>query len=153
MRGNSTRWGWWWLLGVLVVSATGCGGSYDATIAGRVTLDGQAVNRGTVAFHPTGGGPAAYARVSDDGSYYVRTGREEGLPSGEYVATIVANEPPAEAHTKLGGPPPPGKPITPAWYRTIKTSGLEFKIEPGDNQCNLDLTSQPPPGWNPGRRR
>jgi hypothetical protein len=141
-----------WMMGLLVATATGCGGAYDATVSGMVTLDGKSVNRGTVAFHPTAGGPAAYARVSDDGSYYVRTGREEGLPAGEYVATIVANEPPAESHTKLGGPPPPGKPITPPWYRTTKTSGLQFKVEPGDNEFNLELKSQPPAGWNPSRR-
>lgn len=142
-----------WIVSLFVATATGCGGAYDSTVSGAVTLDGKTVNRGTVAFHPTAGGPAAYARVSEDGSYYVRTGREEGLPAGEYIATIVANEPPAESHSKLGGPPPPGKSITPRWYRSMKTSGLRFKVEPGSNEFNLELTSQPPPGWNPGRRR
>jgi hypothetical protein len=131
----------------------GCGGVYDATVSGTVTLDGSAVPRGTVSFHPTSAGPAAYARIEDDGSYSVRTGREEGLPPGEYLVTVISSEPPTVSQTAVGGPPPAGKPITPLWYRTTDTSGLRFTVEPGHNEINLELTTQPPAGWNPGRRR
>jgi hypothetical protein len=135
------------------VAVVGCGGAYDATVSGVVTLDGQPVPRGTVAYSPTQSGPSAYARIEDDGSYTLRTGREVGLPPGDYQVTVISNETSAESQTKLGGPPPPGKQITPLWYRTRATSGLKFTVEPGDNEFNLELTSQPPPGWNPGRRR
>ena len=147
------RCGLTWIFGVVALAMSGCGGTYDSTVSGVVTLDGSNLQRGTVAYHPVAGGPAAYARVSDDGSYHLRTGREEGLPSGEYEVTVVANEPPAERQSKLGGPPPPGKPITPPWYRAAQSSGLRFKIEPGDNDINLELKSQPPAGWKPGRTR
>ena len=99
------------------------------------------------------GGPPAYARIEETGSYDVRTGREEGLPSGEYQITVVANEPPAVQQTASGGPPPPGKAITPPWYRTKETSGLKYTVEPGGNEVNLELKSQPPAGWNPRLRR
>lgn len=125
----------------------GCGGPYDAAASGVVTLDGTIVPRGTVSFTPVKGGPAAYAVIEENGGYKVRTGREFGLPSGEYQVTIIANEPPAMEKSASGGPPPGGKPITPAWYRMKETSGLKFNINPGGNDVNLELTTKPPSGW------
>jgi len=131
---------------------SGCGGPYDASVSGAVTLDGQIVPRGTVAFHPVTGGPVAYAPIRSDGSYVVRTGREEGLPAGEYQVTVMSNELPAQLETKEGRPQPPGKAITPPWYCSKETSGLQFTVEPGANEIDLELTTQPPPGWKPDRR-
>lgn len=125
---------------------TGCGGTYDSAVSGSVTLDGKVVPRGTVAFHPTSGGPAAYSPIQADGSYVVRTGREEGLKSGEYQVTVSANEAPAALQSASGGPPAPGKPITPSWYRAKESSGLKFTVESGSNEINLELKSQPPAG-------
>lgn len=139
------------VIAVLLATVGGCGGMFDSSVSGNVTLDGIAVPRGTVTFLPVGGGPAAYALIQEDGSYSVRTGRENGLPAGEYAVTVSANEAPAVKQTASGGPPPPGKPITPAWYRSKDTSGLHFTVEPGSNEINLELKSQPPAGWNPGR--
>ena len=127
----------------------GCGGTYDATASGVVTLDGQAVPRGTVTYHLATGGAPAYSPIQTDGSYSVRTGREEGLPAGEYQVTITANEAPAQLVSKNGGPMPAGKAITPAWYRSKETSGLTFTVESGSNDINLELTSKPPAGWKP----
>jgi hypothetical protein len=136
--------------GILLIS--GCGESYDSSIEGTVTLNGQVVPAGLVAFHPVSPGPAAYAVIEQDGSYAVRTGREASLPSGEYQVSVVANEPPTIERSAQGGPPPPGKDITPAWYRSKETSGLLFKIEPGSNEINLELTTTPPAGWKPPKR-
>ena len=130
----------------------GCGGTYDSSVQGAVTLDGNRLTRGTVAYHPVAGGPAAYARIDDDGTYAVRTGRETGLPSGEYQVTVVANEPPAK-RDPAAGPPPPGKPIAPIWYRTKDTSGLRYTIEPGNNEINIELSSAVPAGWSPYGQR
>jgi hypothetical protein len=114
-----------------------------------VTLDGKVVPGGLVAFHPMSAGPAAYAMIDENGSYAVRTGRGAGLPSGDYQVSMTANEPPAIARTEQGFPPPSGKSITPAWYSSKETSGLQFNIEPGANEINLELTTKPPAGWNP----
>lgn len=143
----------WLAIMSLPMCLVGCGGTYDATVAGQVTLDGNAVPRGTVAFIPVVSGPPAFAPIDSDGSYSIRTGREAGLPAGEYQVTITANEPPAVQQSASGGPPPPGKPITPLWYRAKDTSGLKYTVEGGRNEINLELTSQPPAGWNPGRQR
>jgi hypothetical protein len=137
----------------IAVVVAGCGGPYDAEAGGVVTLDGTIVPRGTVSFTPVAGGPAAYAVIEEDGSYTVRTGREFGLPSGEYQVTVIANEPPAMEKSASGGPPPGGKPITPAWYRMNETSGLKCTVEPGDNEINLELTTKPPAGWNAGGQK
>ena len=131
----------------------GCGGPYDAGVSGVVTLDGQNLTRGTVSFNPVAGGPAAYARIDEGGNYSLRTGRDEGLPSGEYQATVIATEPPPVQATAQGGPPPSGKPITPMWYRSKDTSGLSFTVVPGSNEINLELTTQPPVGWSSRRLR
>jgi hypothetical protein len=127
----------------------GCGGPYDASVTGVVTLDGTPLSRGTVAFTPVEGGPGGYSPIQTDGTYSIHTGRELGLPSGGYKVTVVANEPPAMERTEQGGPPPSGKPITPPWYRSSQTSGLEFQVERGKNTIDLPLTTDPPPNWKP----
>lgn len=137
----------------LLISLSGCSGPYDATVSGLVTLDGRLVPRGTVAYHPTGSGPTAYARIDEDGSYSVHTGREAGLPSGEYQVSVIANEPPAQPETAGGGPPPLGKLIVPLWYHSKTTSGLVFQVQPADNVINLELSSQPPPAFRSRQQR
>jgi hypothetical protein len=134
-------------------SAIGCGGPYDASVSGLVSLDGSTITRGTVTFASVDGGPTAYARIDSGGKFVVRTGREKGLPAGEYAVSVVANEAPAIKETAEGGPPPAGKPITPPWYRSQRTSGLRFMVETGSNEIDLELTSDPPPDWKPRRRR
>ena len=136
-----------------LATLAGCGGAYDATAHGIVTLDGKAVPRGMVSFHLVSGGPAAYATIGDDGRYVIRTGREEGLPAGEYQVSVTANEAPAKAQSDKGGPPAPGKAITPEWYRMKETSGLKFTVKPGKNEINLELTNKPPAGWKSGGQK
>jgi hypothetical protein len=135
--------------GVFILASTGCGGMYDATVTGVVKLDGNIVPHGTVSFAPQSAGPTAFGQIQSDGAYQLRTGREEGLPPGQYIATVAANEPPAAARSADGGPSPLGKPITPEWYRDPATSGLAFTVESGDNVFDLELKSTPPPGWKP----
>jgi hypothetical protein len=139
------------LLGALSLMAgslflSGCGGAFDSMVAGTVTLDGKIVPRGLVAFHPVAAGPAAYAQIDESGKYNVRTGRDAGLPPGEYQVTVTASEPPAVEKTANGFPPPPGKAITPARYGMKETSALKFSVEPGKNEINLELSSQPAGG-------
>lgn len=138
----------------LLIGLNGCGGVYESSVSGVVTLDSASISRGTVTFKPKGEGPSAYGQIGLDGEYKLRTGREYGVPSGQYLVTVVANEPPPLKQTAAGGPPPPGPPITPAWYRNPNTSGLEYTVEPGSNKIDLELTTQPPAGWqDPAKRR
>ena len=137
----------------LLVSITGCGGPFDASAKGVVTLDGTALPSGWVTFYPTAGGPSAYGRIDESGSYVMQTGSSTGLPSGDYQVTVIANEPPKELRSKDGGPPPAGKQITPAWYGTKDKSGLSASVKRGRNEINLELSTKPPAGWNAGQKQ
>jgi hypothetical protein len=136
----------------VVLIVTGCGGPYDASVTGVATLDGSPIPRGTVKYIPNGAGPSAYGLIEEDGSYTLMTGREDGLPSGSYTVTVVANEKSIPS-ANPSAPPTPGKPITPPWYRTESTSGLNVTVQPGSNEINLELSWQPPAGWNSRRHR
>jgi len=153
MRRQRTLLDMWLVSCVVFLATVGCGGVYDSTVSGTVTLDSNPVPRGTITFKPVDGGPSAYGQIQSDGSYELRTGREEGAPSGQYQVTVVANEPPAQQRSESGGPPPPGAAITPPWYRSSRTSRLQFNVEPGSNQIDIELSSTPPEGWNPSNRR
>lgn len=138
---------------LLIFVLTGCGGTYDSTVSGIVTLDGEPLGRGRVTFYPTTPGPPCIGTINGQGRYEISTGLEEGLPSGEYTITVVANAPPEQSEGERGGPPPAGKLLTPAWYKTKQHSGLKKSIQPGANEIELALTSEPPTGWvEPNKR-
>jgi hypothetical protein len=138
------------LLGLTCIS--GCGGPYNSSAKGTVTLDGTILTTGWINFHPASGGPIAHARIEESGSYVARTGDSNGLPAGDYQVTIIAHEPPKELRSKDGGPPPAGKQITPTWYANKDQSGLNLTVKPGRNEINLELSTKPPAGWNPAKK-
>ena len=141
-------------LSLTLISLAGCGGRHEASVRGVVTLDGNPVSAGAVAFIPAEGGSPAYAQTDSSGRYEVYTGREAGLPPGRYGVTVVAREVPEEAYSADGGPGRPGKRITPTWYGSARTTPLEFTVEPGANKIDLELSSEPPPGLaGPGNSR
>jgi hypothetical protein len=137
----------------LIITVAGCGGTYDSSAKGLVTLDGTALSRGWVSFHPTSGGPAAYAPIDESGMYVMHTGSQEGLRAGDYQVIVSANEAPAQLHSKDGGPMPAGKLITPEWYALKDKSGLTASVKPGKNKIDFELTSKPPAGWKPATRK
>jgi len=147
------RWVGSLYLAFACVALGGCGGTYDASVQGVVTLDGNPVTAGAVAFVPDKGGSLGYARTDRSGRYKVYTGNEFGLPSGHYRVTVVARETPKETHSKLGGPPAPGKRITPPWYGSSKSSPLNYTVESGSNTIPLELTSEPPSGYRSKKSR
>jgi len=139
------------LLIAIILLMAGCGGTYDSYVSGLVTLDRKPLLRGTISFKPVQPGPTAYGLISDDGSFTLKTGRESGLPSGEYVVAVVANEP--SVSKEEGALPTPGKPITPLWYRSTKTSPLKITVDSGSNEIDLELTSEAPPGYEQPKQR
>ncbi|MBX3426076.1 MAG: carboxypeptidase regulatory-like domain-containing protein [Pirellulales bacterium] len=140
------------LVAATMLALVGCGGAYDAVVTGEVRLDGQPITTGAVAFIPAAGGPTAYAQIDANGRYDIHTGKERGLPSGSYGVTVVSREPPATERSKTGGPPPPGKALTPEWYALAQYSPLKVDVKPGKNDVPLELTNQAPAGWTPTRR-
>jgi hypothetical protein len=127
----------------------GCGGK-PASVSGVVTLDGNPLERGMVGFAPTSGGMRAAGFILIDGSYTLRTNRESGLDTGEYLVTVVSREPSEE--DPQGGPPMPGPYITPKHYAVSSTSGLQFNVEKGSNTIDLELSSEGGKVVSKGRR-
>lgn len=124
---------------LIVVSLVGCGGN-PAKVSGVVTLNGEPLSRGSVGFTPIAGGMKAVGVIQSDGNFELKTNRERGLQFGEHQATVVALEPgKVDPH---GGPPIPGKHITPKRYGNTKTSGLQFNVEKGRNTIDIELSSE-----------
>lgn len=94
--------------------------------------------------------------IHGDGSFSLRIGQgnmanpdESKIYSGEYVATVVVNEPADKTATVgEGGPPLAGKRLTAIKYSQKDTSGLKFMVKPGRNVFPIDLEgslNDPPP--------
>jgi hypothetical protein len=118
----------------------GCA-KYDASVSGTVSVDGQPLPCGTVMFSGVSQGAPAYGTILADGKYALRTGSEDGLPSGTYAVAVVAHEPPKSMFGPNGEPMPPGKRLTPVKYQRVETSGLQFEVKRGSNQINIDLST------------
>jgi hypothetical protein len=120
--------------------AVGCGGA-ESTVTGTVTLDDKPIGPGVIVFAPaeSTSNPSDGA-IQADGSYFLRTSREEGLKAGAYkVGVTVLDQPdvkPGERSMEVA------KYITPQKYADPSTSGLEYKVEPGDNTIDIELKSE-----------
>ncbi|HVL07855.1 MAG TPA: carboxypeptidase-like regulatory domain-containing protein [Burkholderiaceae bacterium] len=127
------------LLPLLALCISGCGGGHPSTVSGTVSLDQQPLATGTVTFHPEGGGAAAYGNVDASGKYMISTGTSQGLEPGDYRVTVVALE-------LIPGPhpddAPSGRRITPQQYQDLETTPLRVSVERGANTCDLALSSK-----------
>ncbi len=131
------------VVGLLALALlAGCGSDAESTVSGLVTLDGAPLDRGNVTFYPIDPtiGRTATGSIQPDGQYTLRVGKTGGLNAGEYDVAVVATEP--SRPSALGGPPAPGKLITPRKYKDADKSGFNFQVAPGSNEINLELISQ-----------
>src|SRR6478672_230182 len=125
---------------LLCAGFQGCGGNGLATVEGKVSLDGKAIEGGSITLHPTGPGPLSYSSITPDGSYQIRTASRQGVLPGQYVATV----------SWRSGPPSPGMTLrqlqalekVPIRYCALETSDLHLDVKPGKNAIDLKLT------WN-----
>lgn len=122
---------------VLCAGFQGCGGNGLATVEGKVSLDGKAIEGGSVTLHPVGPGPLSYSSIASDGSYQIRTASRQGVLPGKYVATV----------SWRSRPPSPGMTLrqlqalekVPIRYCTEETSDLHMEVKPGSNSLDLQL--------------
>ena len=146
----------------LLAVLAGCkpaGSTYDATVQGSVTIDGELAQSGTVTFNPVKDGPVATGRVFKDGTYSVRTGQGDlsdpdrgTIRSGEYIITVSVTGPPQKS-TEEGAPPSAGPRLMADKYATKDSSDLKFTVAAGPNVINLKLdgpTANPPMESEPG---
>jgi hypothetical protein len=130
------------LAAIVLASLGGCSGSkYEAQVSGRVTLDGKPVGPGVIVFAPEDGksNPPEGA-IMPDGSYFLRTSRDLGLPPGKYkVSVSVFDVSDAQPNQRSMAPP---KLVTPERYASHETSPLAFEVSSGSNTIDVDLKSQ-----------
>jgi hypothetical protein len=118
----------------LVALVWGCGPAEEPRyeVHGTVRFQGQPIREGRVALSNTAKGVHLNANVNPDGTYEVKTYRGKGLPSGEYVVTVL---PPVRDDPPVGDP----WPFIPARYRNPATSGLKLTVAEGDNPFDVDM--------------
>jgi hypothetical protein len=116
---------------------SGCAGS-EATVTGKVTIDGEPAKSGTVTFYADGTGPAATGNIESDGRYSLSTGTDKGLPAGSYIAAVAVVEviQPADPRSE-----PIPKLLSPEKYQVPATSDLKVEVKPGANDVPLELKS------------
>jgi hypothetical protein len=113
----------------------GCGRTEEPRyeVHGTVRFQGQAIREGRVALSNAAKGVHINADVNPDGTYEVKTYRGKGLPTGEYVVSIL---PPVRDNPPVGDP----WPFIPMKYRNPATSGLKLNVSDGDNPFDIDMT-------------
>jgi hypothetical protein len=121
------------LLAGCVAALSGCVNSDWGTATGTVTLDGTALTKGIVTFHPVEGGPVATSSISSNGTFQAMTGAKPGLGIGAYKITVVEQTIPAidsGENVEL---------LTPSKYASVATTDLAVTIKSGHNPVDLIL--------------
>lgn len=125
----------WLSPAVLLVPLLGCGGKEKprefGKIKGTVTLKGKPLDHGNVIFQHIEGATTE-ARINPDGTY------ETNAVVGETLVAINCREPDIQE----GGVRQelvPGKSIVPTKFGTPQTSGLKYKIIPGEDTWDIKL--------------
>ncbi|WP_425615967.1 hypothetical protein NA78x_005904 [Anatilimnocola sp. NA78] len=126
----------------ILLTCSGCGGSSNGkyALSGTVTLQGQAIDGGTIQFFAEGETTPTVGALVSGGSYSVPA--EQGLLPGKYLVKITAPEAQGTMTPEeyaAGKVLPPAKERIPARYNTqseqtveVKTDGrnrFDFKIE------------------------
>lgn len=133
-------------LAAAIAACVGCGNGL-ASLSGKVTLDGQPLaaggdTRATVYLYPEGGtGAPAVGLLDESGEFTVSTGSQTGVVPGTYVVTVSAST--LIRKNSTPGMPPSARRVTPNKYANPNASGLRLQIEPGYNECEFALESDP----------
>lgn len=141
MQLTISKIGLWLSVCIVFFCMIGCGSEFGATAEGMVTLDGKPISPGFITFAPED--PAAVPAVSDldsKGHFVLTTSKKHGLAPGKYKVAIQAFRPPdvpAGQRTMT-----PSERLVPEKYFDVKTSGLEYTVEPGTNSIPVELSSK-----------
>lgn len=125
------------ILGLL----SGCGDANPLgrkAISGKVTLDGQPLERGSVTFVPLAEGGVGSGAVITDGTLSIPAAK--GLPPGEYLVRIhAAGETSAPPPTgPPGAAPPPAIELVPANWNTQSEQTVTVTGD-GENQFTFPI--------------
>lgn len=144
----------------LLISIAGCGGSSGdgytgerGSVSGTITLDGQPLAKDCqVLFIAETGGYTAGGVIGDGGNYTLVYHGGSGLPVGNYSVQLA---PPLAAegempsvdpmqmagklNRKAGKEPLAAVGPFPSKYSSTSSSGLQFKVVPGQNAADFAL--------------
>ena len=131
------------LLALLVLA--GCSGAPQPTypVEGVVTLDGRALDGGSVIFEPAEASPdgkrhSARGGIGPDGRYRLSTfGTDDGAVAGRHRVVVFPK--PGEL---VDDPKAAARPLIPPRYSSMQASGLEYEVKPEGNRINIELHSK-----------
>lgn len=131
----------------LVLGVLGCGTASTKTptetqiVTGKVTLDGQPLDTGSVLLESTDKSVATMVPIGKGGAFTAKTLEGQGLPVGEYRVAVSSIKVGETDEAKLGGA---GSETLPARYQSVNTSGLKmFVTAENKSPVLLDLVSRP----------
>ena len=128
---------------ILVLVASGCGGSNRPSVYGQVTLDGQPLEQGSISFIPTGTtkGPLTGSIIAG-GEYHIKS--TSGPVIGQYKVEIRSSKSTGR-QVPLPSPAPPGTMIDevveliPSRYNAESTLTAEVKAKKNKLDFHLKL--------------
>ena len=127
-------------IGLVLAAVAGCAPPGPATVSGTVTYDGQPLEGGTIGFYPDRGGPPQFTAITAGGRFELAPAPGEvSLLSGGYRVTVNGTEAPRPGK---GGPPGPGRPVTPHRFADKNESGLRCSLVPGANSVAFRLPKE-----------
>jgi hypothetical protein len=144
-----------WIGSVVVVTAfAGCSGAGGqladlVAVTGTVTLDGQPLSYGTVAFVPVDqtSGQVATGDIKEGKFTMVTSASSPGVVYGDYKVRIVSVEQQAAGSVAADFTPDPNAPpkepksLIPKKYGDINESGLEVSVQTGMEPIQFELKS------------
>src|SRR5262249_18476705 len=145
MNGNRSFVGLWRalaLLPVLAVVSCSVGGTKHYPVTGKLLYKDQPAAGAVVALHPANAkseltSQPAVGLVKDDGTFTLSTGRDAGVPAGDYIVTGVWYQPAPEAKKKKAGlvaDDPALVDKLKGAYADKAKSNLTRQVKPGPNQ-------------------
>ena len=132
------------LTAATLLAVMGCGGGGDlAPVSGVVLLDGEPVESGTVYFIPDSGA-GSEGELAAGGRFTLTTqeGRAGAILGRHRVAVAAFKEavwPPNYDQADNGQD---SGILVPARYGTADSSGLEYDVQPGENEFTIELSSR-----------
>ena len=121
--------------------------SYDATVSGKVTIDGAPADRGKISFFTPDMSVVYVGKIESNGTYKVVPGRphsvdpeQGGIASGEYAVAVSINVAlTTEDVIDENAPRRLAKSLIASKYNSTATSGLQYTVKPGPNTINIEL--------------
>ena len=132
---------------ILALAVAGCGGEErmpTAPVEGKVLLDGEPLQFGSVVFIPEAGPPARGA-IQPDGSFRLTTYEEDdGAVLGTHRVEVKCTtlQDPDAPEPDPTEEIPVGESLIPEKYTNYETSGIEREVEEGKNSFELKLSEE-----------